>query len=72
MPRRDPDAQSTAWALQAFAAAGSRPPAGGRAFLLSLRRPDGSFRYSRRYVTTPTLVTAQVLAALAGKAFPLS
>jgi energy-coupling factor transport system substrate-specific component len=71
VPRRDPDAQSTAWALQAFIAARARPPAGARAFLLSLRRADGSFRYSRRYVTTPALVTAQALPALAAKPFPL-
>jgi len=37
-----------------------------------LRRPDGSFRYSKRYVTTPVWVTAQVLPALARKPFPLS
>ncbi len=70
-PGREPDAQSTAWALQAFAAAHARPPAKARAFLRSLRRADGSFRYSRRYVTTPALVTAQALPALAGTPFPL-
>jgi hypothetical protein len=36
-----------------------------------LRRPDGSYRYSTRYATTPVWVTAQVLPALAGKPFPL-
>ena len=70
-PGRAPDAQSTAWAVQAYAAAGVRPPAAAFAFLRSLRRPDGSYRYSRRYVTTPTLVTAQVLPALSRKSFPL-
>lgn len=65
------DAQSTAWTLQAFAAAGARPPRGARAYLLRLRRPNGSFRYSARYRLTPVWVTAQVLPALAGKAFPL-
>jgi hypothetical protein len=67
---RPADAQSTAWAIQAFLAAG-RPP--GRAafrFLAGLRRPDGSYRYSRAYATTPVWVTAQVLPALAGKPFP--
>jgi hypothetical protein len=68
---RDSDAQSTAWALQASAAAGRRPPRGARAFLLRLRRADGSLRYSRRYAVTPVWVTAQALPALAGKPFPL-
>lgn len=68
---REPDAQSTAWAIQAHIAAGTRPPAAMYRFLRSLRRPDGSYRYSRRYAVTPTLVTAQVLPALAGKAYPL-
>jgi hypothetical protein len=71
-PGRDPDAQSTAWAIQAHVAVGVRPPAAAFRFLASLRRPDGSYRYSRRYAVTPTLVTAQVLPALARKAFPIS
>jgi hypothetical protein len=68
-PDRAPDAQSTAWAIQAFVATGVRPPAPAFRFLASLRRPDGSYRYSRRYAVTPTLVTAQVLPALAHKPF---
>jgi iron complex transport system substrate-binding protein len=72
VPGRAPDAQSTAWTLQAYAAAGRRVPASSRRFLLSLRRPDGSFRYSRRYAVTPTWVTAQALPALAGRPFPLT
>ena len=39
--------------------------------LASLRRPDGSHRYSRRYAVTPAIVTAQVLPALSRKPFPL-
>lgn len=70
VPGREPDAQSTAWAIQAYLAAGVRPPAGAYRFLRSLRRTDGSYRYSRRYAVTPTLVTAQALPALAGKPFP--
>jgi energy-coupling factor transport system substrate-specific component len=70
-PGRGSDAQSTAWAVQAFAAAGRQPPRGALAYLRRLQRSDGSFRYSGRYVTTPVWVTAQVLPALAGKAFPL-
>jgi Prenyltransferase and squalene oxidase repeat len=69
--RRGSDAQSTAWAIQAFASAGKRPPRGAVTYLKRLQRPDGSFRYSARYTATPAWVTAQVLPALAGRAFPL-
>jgi hypothetical protein len=68
-PGRPPDAQSTAWAIQAYVAAGSRPPRAAFRFLASLRRADGSYRYSRRYAVTPAIVTAQVLPALARKPF---
>ena len=68
---REPDAQSTAWAVQAYLAAGVKPPAAALRFLASLRRPDGSYRYSRRYAVTPAIVTAQVLPALSRKPFPL-
>ena len=68
---RSSDAQSTAWAIQAFVAANKEP--GRRAFryLASLRRSDGSYRYSKRYAVTPVWVTSQVLPALARKPFPL-
>jgi len=68
---RAPDAQSTALAIQAFVAASARVPAKAFAFLASLRRPDGSYRYSRAYATTPVWVTAQVLPALMRKPLPL-
>jgi prenyltransferase/squalene oxidase-like repeat protein len=67
---REPDAQSTAWAIQAYVAARVRPPGAAFTFLASLRRPDGSYRYSRRYAVTPAIVTAQVLPALARKQYP--
>lgn len=70
-PGRGSDAQSTAWVVQAFVAAGKAPPRGSLRYLKRLRRRDGSFRYSARYVTTPVWVTAQVLPALARKPFPL-
>ena len=70
-PGRRSDAQSTAWAIQAFLAAGKAPPRGAFAYLKRLQRPDGSFRYSARYTTTPVWVTSQVLPALARKPFPL-
>jgi len=68
---RSSDAQSTAWAIQAFVASGKQP--GRRAFhyLASLRRSDGSYRYSKRYAVTPVWVTSQVLPALARRPFPL-
>jgi hypothetical protein len=69
---RGSDAQSTAWTVQAFLAAGKAPPRGALAYLKRLQRPDGSFRYSARYTTTPVWVTAQALPALARKAFPLA
>src|SRR5262249_51985985 len=68
---RGSDVQSTAWAIQAFLAAGKAPPRGAFAYLKRLQRSDGSFRYSARYTTTPVWVTAQVLPALARKPFPL-
>lgn len=68
---RVPDAQSTALAIQAFVAARIKPPARAFAFLATLRRADGSYRYSGAYATTPVWVTAQVLPALVKKALPL-
>jgi hypothetical protein len=71
VPGREPDAQSTAWAMQGLLAAGVRPGQAAYRYLAKLRRPDGSYRYSRRYSVTPVWVTAQVVPALAGKPFPL-
>ena len=70
---RGSDSQSTAWAIQAFAAAGAHRAEIARSrYLARMRRPDGSYRYSRRYpAATPVWVTAQVLPALARKPFPL-
>jgi prenyltransferase beta subunit len=68
---RGSDTQSTAWAIQALLAAGRQPGAGAFRYLARMRRPDGSYRYDARYVTTPLWVTAQVLPALARKPFPL-
>ena len=45
-------------------------PKGAFAYLRSLLRDDGSYRYSRRYVTTPVWVTAQVLPADPQEALP--
>ena len=68
---RGSDSQSTAWAIQAFLAAGKPVPNGAFGYLHRMRRRDGSYRYSARYVTTPVWVTSQVLPALARRPFPL-
>jgi prenyltransferase beta subunit len=68
---RGSDAQSTAWAIQGLVAAGVKPPRNAFAYLARLKQPDGSYRYSAKYVTTPVWVTSQVLAALAKRPFPL-
>ena len=73
------NAQSTAFAIQAFVAA-KRDPAklrrgGARsplAYLTSLQQDDGSVRYSRTSDQTPTWVTAQALAALERKPLPVA
>ena len=47
---------------------------GGRSplpYLETLQQADGSFRYSRSSAQTPVWVTAQVVAALRRKAFPV-
>ena len=72
------NAQSTAFAVQAFVAA-RRPPArvrrgGSRdplAYLRTLIGPDGAVRYSRTSRQTPVWVTAQALLAFAEQPFPL-
>ena len=68
---RGSDAQSTAWAIQAIVAAKQRPGRAAFRYLRRLQRPNGSFRYSRRYAVTPVWVTSQVLPALARRPFPL-
>jgi iron complex transport system substrate-binding protein len=68
---RGSDAQSTAWAIQALLSARERPGPAAYRYLARLRRPDGSYRYSAGYVTTPVWVTSQALAALAGRPLPL-
>jgi energy-coupling factor transport system substrate-specific component len=77
--RQESNAQSTAWAIQGLFAAGrnveavrdrgSRSPLG---YLESLVAPNGSVRYSRTSSQTPVWVTAQALAALALKPFPVA
>ena len=68
---RASDAQSTAWAIQAFVAARREPGRASFRYLAGLRRSDGSYRYSKRYGTTPVWVKSQVLPGLARRPFPL-
>ena len=76
-PSLPSNAQSTSWAVQGLVASGRNPTRvrrRGRSplrFLRSLQRKDGSIRYSRYSSQTPVWVTAQALAALRRKAFPL-
>jgi hypothetical protein len=68
---RGSDVQSTAWAIQAFVAAGRPAPAPAHRYLARMRRADGSYRYSARFVATPVWVTSQALAAAARKPLPI-
>lgn len=73
-----PNSQSTAWAVQGMIAVGADPERirrGGRSpldYLAARQAPDGHYRYSRSSDQTPIWVTGQVLAAVAGKAFPIA
>jgi energy-coupling factor transport system substrate-specific component len=71
------NAQSSAWAVQGLLAAGRDPDSlrrGGTTplgYIRSLAAADGSIRYSRSSAQTPVWVTAQALAALERRPFPL-
>jgi uncharacterized protein DUF6580/prenyltransferase/squalene oxidase-like repeat protein len=72
MKGRSSNAQSTAWAVQGLVAAGSGGPlARALGYLKGLQGRDRSVRYSRTSRQTPVWVTAQALAALRLKPFPL-
>jgi Prenyltransferase and squalene oxidase repeat len=77
-PGAGSNAQSTAWAIQAFVAAWRDPGrvthGGSRsapAYLRSLTAGDGSVRYSRTSRQTPVWVTAQALTAIHRRALPI-
>ncbi len=72
---RDSNAQSTSWAVQGLVA--MRTPLGSLradplAYLRGLQRRDGHIAYSRTSDQTPVWVTAQAIAALQRKPFPLA
>jgi len=79
LPGQGSNAMSTAWAAQAFTAAGVRPASvrrrGSRsplAYLRSLVGPDGAVQFSRTSRQTPVWTTGSVAVALAGRSFPLT
>jgi energy-coupling factor transport system substrate-specific component len=78
IPGGPSNAQSTAWAVQGLLAVGRDPGSlhrnGARdpmSYLRSLTAPSGEVHYSRTSGQTPVWVTAQAVAALARKPFPL-
>jgi hypothetical protein len=70
-PGDAPNAQTSAWAIQAFAAAGAAAPKKALAYLASLRVRNGSYRYTAKLATTPVWVTSEVVPAVLRKPFPL-
>lgn len=78
MPGGPSNAQSTAWAIQGFLAAGVRPATvrrhGSRsviAYLRSLAGPGGVVQFSRSSRQTPVWVTSYAALALSGRTLPL-
>jgi hypothetical protein len=72
------NSQSTAWAVQGLAAAGTNPESLRRGdgtplgYLGARRAADGHYRYSSGSDQTPAWVTGQVLLAVNRKPFPLA
>lgn len=65
-----PDANSTAFAVQALIATGANDAAGLRA-LAAFQNPSGAFRYNEQQKDDNLLSTLQAIPALAGQAFPI-
>lgn len=78
LPGSAANAQSTAWAVQGLIAAGGTPGKSRRGgvspldYLAARQSRDGHYRYSAASDQTPVWVTGQVLAAVAGEAFPIA
>ncbi len=72
------NAQSTAWAVQGMLAVGADPAKAGAGdksaleYLAARQAGDGHYRYSSSSDQTAVWVTGQVLAAVAGKPYPIS
>ncbi len=74
-PGGQSNAQSTAWAIQGLIAAGHPPPRGGRSPISYLERlvlANGSVRYASGVTQSPIWVTAEALAAIAGRPLPIA
>jgi energy-coupling factor transport system substrate-specific component len=71
---RSSNSQSTAYAVQGLVAVGAGGDVVGRAlgYLKARQRRDGSIAYSAGSTQTPVWVTAQALAALRRKPYPLA
>jgi Prenyltransferase and squalene oxidase repeat/Squalene-hopene cyclase C-terminal domain len=65
------NSQSTAWAVQGMLAIGANPDS-ALDYLTARQAADGHYRYSSSSDQTPVWVTGQVLAAAAGKSFPIA
>jgi hypothetical protein len=71
------NSQSTAWAVQGMIAVGADPASakggdGALDYLAARQASDGHYAYSSSSDQTPVWVTGQVLAAVAGQAFPVA
>lgn len=68
------NAQSTAWAIQGLLVAGvdSGAVGDGLSYLAGRQRGDGHYAYSRASDQTPVWVTAQALASVSRKPFPIA
>lgn len=77
-PGESSNAQSTAWAVQALRAAGRPVGFAGSpdadtpiGYLERLVAPNGSVHYAKDVTQTPVWVTAEALAAFAGRPYPI-
>ena len=70
-PGQQPNAQSTAWAIQALIAAGDGSSA-ARSWLSARIAANGRVAYAPGSFQTPVWVTGQALVALSGEVLPLS
>jgi hypothetical protein len=66
------EANSTALVLMALSALGRPAPAGSRAALRALQRPDGSFAFTSTDTGSPLLASVDAVPALAGRHLPVT
>jgi hypothetical protein len=64
------DSQSTSWAIQARIKCG-KSNGGALSYLAARKRANGSYNYRAGVTQTPAWVTAQVLPAVHGRAYPI-